>query len=38
MTPEEVTRDYKYRVKDVYAALLYVARVLSKGEVMIAKT
>lgn len=36
--PEEIARDYNIEVKDVYAALLYAAKVLGREEVIIAET
>lgn len=36
--PEEIAEDYNIEVKDVYAALLYAAKILSREEVIIAET
>ncbi|MEM2029128.1 MAG: DUF433 domain-containing protein [Candidatus Bathyarchaeia archaeon] len=38
MKPEEIAEDYNIEVEDVYAALLYAAKILSREEVIIAET
>lgn len=38
MKPEDIARDYDIEVEDVYAALLYAAKIISREEIVIAET
>ncbi|MEM1673512.1 MAG: hypothetical protein QXI56_01395 [Candidatus Bathyarchaeia archaeon] len=37
MKPEEIAEDYNIEVNDVYAALLYAAKILSREEIIVAE-
>lgn len=36
--PEEIARDYNIEVEDIYAALLYAAKVLGREEMIFVET